>query len=76
MYSRTKNEDGSFQSRCLLCLRVVASGVESLAGLNAPERRHICPERALAQLRAGGLAQRSRDARGLNASAGTIKSNE
>jgi hypothetical protein len=50
MYYRTDNGDGSFDSRCLHCLKTVARDVRSPAKLNLVERRHICVEMALFQL--------------------------
>jgi len=51
MYSRTQNENGTYNTRCLYCFMTVASAVETEAALDALELRHICPEKALAQLR-------------------------
>lgn len=53
MYSRTQNENGTFNTRCLDCLLTVATAVESEDALNRLESHHLCPERALAQLVAG-----------------------
>jgi hypothetical protein len=50
MYHRTQNENGSYNTRCLFCFMTVASAVESEAQLDPLEARHICPERALADL--------------------------
>ena len=50
MYSRTQNENGSFNTRCLDCFMTIASAVETEAELDVIESRHICPERALAEL--------------------------
>jgi hypothetical protein len=50
MYSRTQNENGTYNTRCLHCFRTVESDVESSAELDRVEGRHICPERALADL--------------------------
>jgi hypothetical protein len=50
MYSRTHNENGSSNTRCLYCFLTVASEVESEIELDRVEARHICPEKALAQL--------------------------
>jgi hypothetical protein len=57
MYSRTQNENGSCNTRCLDCFMTIASSVESEQELAALERRHICPEKALAEL----LAQEKAD---------------
>jgi hypothetical protein len=50
MYNRTQNENGSYNSRCLDCFFTIASCVESEEELTRLEGRHICPERALAEL--------------------------
>ena len=50
MYSRTQNDNGSFNTRCLDCFMTVASCVESEQELERVEGRHICPEKALAQM--------------------------
>jgi hypothetical protein len=50
MYNRTQNENGTYDTRCLYCFMTVASAVESDRELETVERRHICPERALAEL--------------------------
>jgi hypothetical protein len=50
MYSRTQNENGTYNTRCLDCLMTVASSVETEVELEGLESRHLCPERALAQL--------------------------
>jgi hypothetical protein len=52
MYSRTQNENGNFNTRCLYCFMTIASSVESEKELDRVEARHICPERALADLMA------------------------
>lgn len=49
MYSRTQNENGSYNTLCLDCLLTVASCVESEEELERIEARHLCPEKALAQ---------------------------
>lgn len=54
MYSRTTKENGSLNSRCLYCFHTVASDVETIHELDRVEARHICPEKALAQLMARG----------------------
>jgi ABC-type Fe3+-citrate transport system substrate-binding protein len=51
MYSRTQNENGSYNSRCLDCFMTIASCVETEKELEQREVRHICPEKVLAQLR-------------------------
>ncbi len=50
MYSRTQNENGSYNTRCLYCFLTIASDVETETELDRLEARHICPERALAEL--------------------------
>ena len=50
MYSHTQNEDGSYSTRCLDCFMTIATSVEIDDELKVLEARHICPERALAQL--------------------------
>jgi len=49
MYSRSTNEGGSLNTRCLYCFRTIASDVETIGELERIEARHICPEMALAQ---------------------------
>jgi hypothetical protein len=50
MYSRTQNENGSYNTRCLDCFMTIASSVECERDLDFLESRHICPEKALAAL--------------------------
>jgi hypothetical protein len=50
MYSRTQNENGTYNTRCLFCFMTIASAVETDKELARVEARHICPERALAEL--------------------------
>ncbi len=50
MYSRTQNDNGTYNTRCLHCFMTVASAVESLEELRTVEARHLCPEKALADL--------------------------
>ena len=50
MYNRTQNENGTYNTRCLYCFMTIASAVETEKELNLLEARHICPERALAEL--------------------------
>ena len=50
MYSRTQNENGTYNTRCLYCFMTIASSVETDKELAGVEARHICPERALAAL--------------------------
>jgi len=50
MYSHTQNENGSYNTRCLDCFITIASCVETEEELQYIEARHICPEKALAEL--------------------------
>jgi hypothetical protein len=50
MYSRSQNADGTHNSRCLYCFLTIASAIESEEKLGQLEARHVCPERALAEL--------------------------
>jgi hypothetical protein len=50
MYSHTQNENGSYNTRCLYCFMTIASSVESEQALLELEAKHICPEKALAEL--------------------------
>lgn len=50
MYSRTQNDNGTYNTRCLYCFMTIASSVESPQELDRLESRHICPERALSEL--------------------------
>lgn len=50
MYSRTQNENGTYNTRCLYCFMTIASSVETDKEMDLLEVRHICPERALSQL--------------------------
>ena len=50
MYSRTQNDNGTFNTRCLDCFMTIASAVETEQDLYRLEARHICPERALSEL--------------------------
>jgi hypothetical protein len=50
MYSRTQNENGSYNSRCLDCLLTIAFSVESEEELERLEAEHLCPEKVLAQM--------------------------
>jgi hypothetical protein len=50
MYSRTQNENGSYDTRCLDCFLTIARSVESESELDEVEARHICPEKALSWL--------------------------
>jgi hypothetical protein len=50
MYSRTQNDNGTYNTRCLYCFMTVASATETEDELTRLEAAHICPERALAHL--------------------------
>ena len=50
MFSRTQNDNGTYNTRCLDCMMTVASWVERDDDLERIELHHMCPERALAQL--------------------------
>ena len=50
MYSRTQNENGTYNTRCLYCFMTIASAVETDEEMDRLEAHHICPERALAEL--------------------------
>lgn len=50
MYSRTQNENGTYNTRCLHCFMTIASAVETEEEMDRLEARHICPEKALAEL--------------------------
>ncbi|HTX77105.1 MAG TPA: hypothetical protein VMD29_12930 [Terracidiphilus sp.] len=50
MFSRTQNENGTFNTRCLDCFMTIASAVESTGALDVVESCHLCPERVLADL--------------------------
>jgi hypothetical protein len=56
MYSRTQNDNGSFNTRCLDCFMTVASCVETEEELGRVETHHICPEKVLAELLAQEIA--------------------
>jgi len=60
MYSRTQNENGTYNTRCLYCFMTIASSVETDKELASIEARHICPERALAALLALGKTVETR----------------
>jgi hypothetical protein len=53
MYSRTQNDNGTYNTRCLDCFLTVATSVETQTDLEVLEMQHMCPEKALAQLLAG-----------------------
>jgi len=47
MYSRTQNENGTFNTRCLYCFMTVGSAISTEAELAEIEFVHICPEKVL-----------------------------
>jgi hypothetical protein len=53
MYSRTQNENGTYNTMCLDCFLTVATSVETETDLELLEMRHMCPEKALAQMISG-----------------------
>ena len=50
MYSRTQNENGTYNTLCLDCFMTTASCVESPKELEQLEARHVCAEKALHHL--------------------------
>jgi len=50
MFSRTQNDNGTYNTRCLYCFMTIASSVESTEELQRVEAHHACPEKALADL--------------------------
>ena len=50
MYSRSQNDNGTYNTRCLFCFMTIASAVEGERELDTLETRHVCPERALSEL--------------------------
>ena len=68
MYSRTQNDNGTYNTRCLYCFMTIASSVESGQKLEELESQHVCPERVLAEMIAHSqTAQRSDATGGRNA---------
>lgn len=63
MYSRTQNENGTFNTRCLHCFMTIASAVEKESELEAIEAHHMCPEKILAELVADEDARAAKLAR-------------
>ncbi|MGO8760005.1 MAG: hypothetical protein ACLQG3_17955 [Terracidiphilus sp.] len=60
MYSRTQNENGSYNTRCLDCFMTIASCVETEEELDEREAHHLCPEKVLSQLLAMERATEAR----------------
>ena len=56
MYSRTQNDNGTYNTRCLHCFMTVATAIESPEEVDKVETQHICPEKALADLLAKKMA--------------------
>lgn len=56
MYSRTQNENGTFNTRCLDCLMTVAHSLESEEEMERVEQQHLCPEKVLSRLLAAEKA--------------------
>ena len=50
MYSRTQNDNGTYNTRCLDCFMTIASAVETQKDLCRLEAQHTCPERALSEM--------------------------
>jgi hypothetical protein len=50
MYSRTQNENGTYNTRCLDCFMTIASSVETEQELDRTEAHHLCPEKVLSDL--------------------------
>jgi len=50
MYSRTQNENGSFNTRCLDCFLTIASCIETEQELERIEAGHVCLEKVLGEL--------------------------
>lgn len=50
MYSRTQNENGTYNTRCLDCFMTIAFALETESDLRLIEDHHICPEKALSGL--------------------------
>jgi hypothetical protein len=63
MYSRTQNENGTFNTRCLDCFLTVATSVETEDDIEQLEQQHMCPEKALAQLLARKAASEAHASR-------------
>jgi hypothetical protein len=60
MYSRTKNDNGTYNTRCLDCFMTIAFCVDSDGELERVEQHHICPEKALSDLLAREQSSTSR----------------
>jgi len=62
-YSRTQNDNGSYNSRCLDCFMTIARYVATEQELELREAHHVCPEKALAEMMAQEKAAASHAAR-------------
>jgi len=51
MFQRSSNDDGSLVSRCLYCFLTITSNCPSQTELEKLEKAHLCPERALQEMR-------------------------
>lgn len=51
MFQRTQNDDGTHASRCLYCFLTLTSNCTSESELEKLEKAHLCPERALQEMR-------------------------
>jgi len=60
MYSRTQNDNGTYNTRGLDCFMTIASSVETEEELAVDEAKHICPEKALADLLAYEIAHEAK----------------
>ena len=56
MYSRTQNENGTYNTLCLDCCMTIAFCVESPKELDLLEAHHVCPEKALHYLQEQEIA--------------------
>lgn len=63
MYSRTQNENGTYNTRCLDCFLTIATCVETELDLMAIETHHICPEKVIHQLVEAERAAHNHDIR-------------
>ena len=60
MYSRTQNDNGTYNTLCLDCCMTIAFCVESPKELDLLEARHVCPEKALHFLQEQELEREAR----------------
>lgn len=58
-FSRTQNENGTFNTRCLYCFMTIASSVVTEFELDDVEIHHSCPERLLSELLALNAQRKS-----------------